>query len=234
MSNRILSPVVYKEGLRLFYDFNEDLPYVRDRSMYFHVQDTTGVGITRTAEGEGHSKRGIRIGKKPLKLPGGSDILGPQPAAGTIAFWVKPEFEPKDYQSREQYLCLCYLMETDGNGLPDGNDEIGIYLTAGRLCLRLGGYSPQTVFAGSVESPFRKGEWTHVAVTWQPGERTLYIDGKPVLENHNEFLPPKLDAFPGNLGNHPPTERFAAPGIYDDLFIFDRALSAVEIQQFLQ
>ena len=74
VSNRILSPVVYKEGLRLFYDFNEDLPYVRDCSGN-HL-DTTGVGITRTADGEGHSKRGIRIGKKPLKLPGGSDILG--------------------------------------------------------------------------------------------------------------------------------------------------------------
>ena len=234
MSNRILSPAVDKEGLRLFYDFNEDLPYVRDRSMYFHVQDTTGVGITRTADGEGHSKRGIRIGKKPLKLPGGSDILGAQPAAGTIAFWVKPEFEPKDYQSREQYLCLCYLMETDGNGLPDGYDEIGIYLTAGRLCLRLGGYSPQTVFAGSAESPFRKGEWTHVAMTWQPGERILYVDGKPVLKNDKEYAPPKLDGFPGNLGNHPPTGRFAAPGIYDDLYIFDRALSDDEIQQFLQ
>ncbi|MBR4519723.1 MAG: DUF4091 domain-containing protein [Victivallales bacterium] len=232
MENQSLSPLVVEDGLKLLYDFDEDLPYVRDCSGN-HL-DTTGVGIIRIADGEGYSKRGIRIGKKPLKLPGGSDILGTQPAAGTIAFWVKPEFDPKDYQSREQNLCLFYLMETDGNGLPDGYDEIGIYLTAGRLCLRLGGYSPQTVFAGSAESPFRKGEWTHVAVTWQPGERTLYIDGKPVLENHNEFLPPKLDAFPGNLGNHPPTERFAAPGIYDDLFIFDRALSAVEIQQFLQ
>ena len=228
MANQTLSPLVAKEGLRLFYDFDEDFPYVRDRSMHF--QDTTGVGITRTTDGEGHSKRGIRIDKTPLKLPGGSDILGTQPEAGTIAFWVKPEFEPRDYQNREQYLCLFYLMETDGNGLPDGFDEIGIYLTAGRLCLRLGGMSPQTVFAGTADPPFQKGEWTHLAVTWRPGERILYVDGRPVLENRNEFLPPKLDGFPGNLGNHPPSGRFPAPGIYDDLYIFDRTLTPPELE----
>ena len=228
-ANRSLSPQVSQEGLHLFYDFDDNLPYIRDRST--KCLDTTGVGITRTTDGEGHSKRGIRIGKNPLRLPGGSDILGPQPETGTIAFWVKPEFEPKDYQTREQNLCLFYLMETDGNGLPDGYDEIGIYLTAGRLCLRLGGLSPQTIFAGSVDPPFKKGEWTHIAVTWQPNERILYVDGKPVLENRHEFLPPKLDGFPGNLGNHPPTKRFPAPGIYDDLYIFDRVVS---VQEFLQ
>ena len=231
-ANRNLSPLVSQKGLRLFYDFDDNLPYIRDRST--KCLDTTGVGITRTADGEGHSGRGIRIGKTPLRLPGGSNILGAQPTAGTIAFWVKPEFEPKDYQTHEQILCLFYLMETDGNGLPDGYDEIGIYLMARVLCLRVGGLSPQTIFAGSVDSPFKKGEWTHIAVTWQPNERILYVDGKPVLENRYEFLPPKLDGFPGNLGNHPPTDRFPAPGIYDYLYIFDRALSATEIQQLLQ
>ena len=124
-------------------------------------------------------------------------------------------------------------METDGNGLPDGYDEIGIYLTGERLCLRLGGRSPQTVFAGSAESPFRKGVWTHIAVAWKPGRRVLYVDGRPVLENDNEYAPPKLDSFPGNLGNHPPTGRFAAPGSYDGLRIYDRALGDDEIRRLL-
>ena len=222
-----VAPETPTAGLRLFYDFDEALPYIRDRSGN-HL-DTTGVGAERTAAGEGRSGRAIRVGKQPLRLPGGSAMLGAQPETGTIAFWVKPEFGPQHYQSREQYACLFYLMETDGNGLPDGYDEIGIYLTAGRLCLRLGGRSPNTVFAGTAEPPFRQGEWTHVAVTWRPGERILYVDGKPVLENRKEYLPPKLDAFAGNLGNHPPTKRFAAPGVYDELYVFDRALTAQEI-----
>ena len=84
---------------------------------------------------------------------------------------------------------------------------------------------------GSVHSPLKKGEWTHLALTWKSGERILYVNGKPVITNRKPFTTPRLDGFPATLGTHPSNIAMYAPGTYDELRIYDRALTAEEIQR---
>ena len=84
---------------------------------------------------------------------------------------------------------------------------------------------------GSVPSPLVKGEWVHLALTWKPGERILYVNGQPVITNTQPFTAPKLDGFPATIGTHPSNMAMFAPGTYDEYRLYNRALTAEEIQR---
>ena len=216
-----------EEGLRLYYDFEGDFALAVDRSgnrldgMPAEGRRVAGVGRPGAA-----FRTKSQWGR--VMLPGGAEILGHQPETGTVAFWVCPNFD-KEFVTAQKHVALAYLMETDQNATPTGFDEIGIYLSGGLLKARVGGMCPE-INMGSVPSPLKKGEWTHLALTWKPGERILYVNGQPVIDNRKPFTTPKLDGFPATLGTHPSNIAMYAPGTYDELRIYDRALTAEEIQ----
>ena len=220
-----------EEGLRAYYDFEGAFALAADRSgnrldaMPAEGQRVAGVGHPGAA-----FRTKARWGR--VMLPGGSEILGPQPETGTIACWVCPAFD-NDFVAERENVVLAYLMETDQNATPSGWDEIGIYLNDGKLKARVGGKGPN-VAVGEVPSPLKMGEWTHLALTWKPGERILYVNGVPAITNDKPFAAPKLDGFPGTLGTHPSNISLYAPGTYDEFRIYDRALSAEEIQRLAQ
>ncbi len=72
---------------------------------------------------------------------------------------------------------------------------------------------------------WRPGDWQHIAFTWdkKSGRKALFINGKQVKNNVTDLMPvaPK----PGSkilIGNN-------APGLYDELFIWNRVLPPEEI-----
>ena len=73
-------------------------------------------------------------------------------------------------------------------------------------------------------------EWVHVALTWDFGAYVVYVDGQEVgsgaYTGLSSFHP---TAAIGNDGSTPPYEPFA--GLLDEVKLYDRALSAVEIRQ---
>ena len=217
-----------EEGLRLYYDFEGDFALAVDRSgnrldgMPAEGRRVAGVGRPGSA-----FRTKAQWGR--VVLPGGAELLGPQPETGTLAFWVCPSFD-NAFVAERKNVALAYLMETDQNATPTGFDEIGIYLSGGLLKARVGGMCPE-INMGSVPSPLKKGEWIHMALTWKPGERILYVNGQPVIDNRKPFTTPQLDGFPATLGTHPSNVAMYAPGTYDELRIYDRALTAEEIQR---
>ena len=96
---------------------------------------------------------------------------------------------------------------------------------AGRYYLTLGGSSPTYLDSGP---PAAVGQWEHVAATYDGATARFYVDGVEVASK----------PFTGNVGNSN-TWRLGAygntpagffDGLIDNVRIYDRALSAAEIQ----
>ena len=214
-----------QDGLRLHYRFDSDLPYIFDYSgngfigIPFNAQ--------RVANNDGNALQILNKGY--VQLPSGIELLGPQPTEGTIEFMVRPDFDPQTLANTEsdKYACLFYLMETDGNGLPDGYDEIGVYIMNGQLRIHCGG---MPAFTGGVANPLRKGQWHRIALVWKPNDRCLYVDGKLLIHNTSAYTPSRLDGFKGTLGAHSPHHAFTFNGTFDNLKIWSRALLESELQ----
>lgn len=211
-------------GMVLFYDFDDGLPFACDRS------GSGNNGLVHGAEfAEGIRGRGLRLrGRGGVELPSGAELFGDLPAEGTLALWARPEFAPESLPSGlyEGYAVLAYVMKTDGNGLPDGYDEIGLYMHGPTLHARAGGRN--CLFA-AVPNPMRRGVWTHLALVWAPSRRTLYVDGKPLVDRRDAFDAPSLDGFRSTLGVHASSLGWTFLGVLDEVRFYTRALTPEEI-----
>lgn len=219
-------------GLVLRYEFDADVPFAFDLSgsnMHGTIRQAKRVPGAR-----GKALDMLNDGR--VVLPSGLELLGSEPAAGTVAVWVKPDFGPDDLAGDlwHGYAVIVYLMETDGNGLPDGYDEIGLYVHGNRLYARCGGARGAAPQFASIPSPLKLKQWTHLCITWGEHVRTLYIDGKAVEVNKTAYAPPRLDLFRGRLGSHPPADRWTWDGALDGLRIYRRVLSADEVTKLAQ
>ena len=215
------------DRLRLYYRFDTELPYIFDYSGNGMIALPGVPSNVRRIPGEdGMALQLVKNGY--VTLPSGNALLGSQPEEGTIEFIVRPDFDPATLAKAgtDKYACLFYLMEKDGNALPDGLDEIGLYIRNDRLLLRLGG---RGVSVGSISNPFRQGQWHRVAIVWKPGVRSLFIDGKPLIRNTSPYTPPRLDGFHGTLGAHSPHHAFPFNGTFDNLKVWSRALREDEL-----
>ncbi len=224
-SNVVIPTAQPQKDLRLHYRFDSDLPYLFDYSGNGFIGIPTNA--RRVANDNGKALQIMEKGY--VTLPSGIDLLGPKPTEGTIEFMVRPDFDPMSLANTgsDKYACLFYLMETDGNGLPDGFDEIAVYIKNDQLRFHCGGFP---AFAGGAPTPFREGQWHRVAIVWKPNDRRLYIDGKLLIHNTSAYPPSRLDAFHGTLGAHSPHHAFTFNGTFDNLKIWSRALSESELQ----
>jgi hypothetical protein len=171
-----------------------------------------------------------------LVLPGqtGNGLYLPDPAAffgataqrGTIALWVKPDFDPSTDAGQR---VLVDLMARSGNTMIDGN-EVVIHTDGNQLVARA-----STQDTMKVPSPLRPGQWTHVALTWdcRVGSR-LYVNGEQVAEHVGGFDPVPLDAdWPGRVGCHTPSGGYPFAGAVDEVRLFNYPLSGGEVKSLL-
>lgn len=212
-------------GLALRYSFDDSAPVAVDLS---------GRGMHGMARGAtrapGALGQGIEVdGGASVTLPGCSDILGARPEQGTLTLWVRPAFEASELSSDlwQGYRAIAYLQRTSGNGLPDGYNEIGLFVHGEQLLARCGG--AEDAFWAAAPSPLRKGQWTHLCLTWTPDRRVLYVDGKPVCVRDGVYTPVTLDGFAGQLGLHPASGGWPWRGGLDELRVYDRALTEEEV-----
>jgi hypothetical protein len=214
-----------ESGLVLRYAFDTAAPFAYDLSGYGHHGR---VSNAKRADGAL-----VLADKGSVVLPSGLELLGSKATTGSISLWARPDFDPTTLSSDlyQGYAVLFYLMETDGNGLPDGYDEIGLVLHGPKLIARCG--SKPALFA-TVDNPFAKGKWTHVALVWNESERRVYVDGKPVAVVKGTFSPAQLDGFAGTLGCHATHKGWPWQGALDEFRIYRRALSPDEVGSLAQ
>jgi hypothetical protein len=106
-----------------------------------------------------------------------------------------------------------YCLRTDSSGLVESwlnfGGNIGYYVTS--------------------VSAIPTGVWTHVAMTYDGSTQTIYING---ISNSTHSLSTSINTsgYPLNIGNHNLTDPGEdLNGVIDDVRIYSRALSAVEI-----
>lgn len=162
-------------------------------------------------------------------LPGAAEILGPVAVQGTVSLWVRPDFAPDALSGGawEGYRMIFYAMKTDGNGLPDGDNEIGLWCHGPSLYAKIAGASYSPTF--TVTNTMAPGVWHHLALTWGPQLRALYLDGKLLDRDTSLLDPPLLDDSPATLGQHASSKSWAWDGALADCRIFDDTLSEAAV-----
>lgn len=150
------------------------------------------------------------------------------PEAGTLMFWFKPEWEGGD--AGEKYTLVWITM-----GDPDRYFAIH----------RSFNDDPQALFVNfhwdnacqiSSREIFHGGEWKHLAVTWDERKNryAFYLNGLPIKEAPWKPLDPQqYTAKTLSLGKYYP-EDSPINALYDDFFLFKRALSPEEVNAYYQ
>ena len=179
----------------------------------------------RARAGEGKAGGGLVMdgqGANGLMLPNPAAFFGDSAKAGTIALWVKPDFDPA---AGTRDRCIIDFMKEARNTLIDGY-EIAIVARGDKLCAQ-----PALGRRMTVPTPLARGRWTHVTLTWDATVGTvLYIDGKQVAERKGRFTPTPLTTWPGRLGAHTPWGAFPFEGTVDELRLFRQMLGAAQIE----
>lgn len=191
------------------------------------ILDYSGFGHdARLADGARLQAGLLDLAKGHLRMPSGRELFGPRATRGAVAFWVRPAFDP----TAVEYAILFYCMQTDGNSLPDGYDEIGIYVDNKQLAARVVGPDSTMPFARRpVAGGLAEGKWTHVALSWRPGVREFYVDGALAVRREAPYEATRLDDFPAELGRHVSSKGWRAPGTYSRVTLYDDALTADEV-----
>jgi len=134
---------------------------------------------------------------------------------GTIAFWMKPVGWSGLGHGR--------------NFLSVRSDTIGLnfYIYPGQLYYYINGpgryYLINTAEDGNQHDPFKDGEWTFLVGTFQPGEQSFYVNGHFMKSMTEGLLEPEFSS-KGIVYIR------AGDQVLDEIMIFDRALTAMEIK----
>lgn len=144
---------------------------------------------------------------------------------GTIAFRLKPDWELKD--RNEAWIMNCRSK----------NGFLFYILKRKDKCVELSVVAPkQTQII--LRKGFKKDAWTHVAVTWnsEKGTVTVYLNGKKgdeAVNPANLNVPEETAEASLFLGDMSMSlkKSSAGDGVYDDILISDKTLSAEEIMK---
>ncbi|MCP3902729.1 MAG: LamG domain-containing protein, partial [Planctomycetes bacterium] len=110
-----------------------------------------------------------------------------------------------------------------------GSDPVNwqLAITKGKVSLTLDDTDDAPIIGATV---LTAGEWSHVAATWDGPKARVYVDG--VIDNHpppTKFAPIGTDTRSVYLGGRSGADLF--DGLIDDVRLYNRALSAKEIEQ---
>ncbi|MDR3708191.1 MAG: hypothetical protein P4L33_07805 [Capsulimonadaceae bacterium] len=144
---------------------------------------------------------------------------------GSISFWIKPSWDPADASAGT----FRSLLGTDNFALNYQPSKHCLFFMTGKTKPVTGYDWDYRAADNHVMARWNAGEWHHIALTWDApsGSKTIYLDGKQVSSNTTDLI--RDDAVTGN------EKLFAggpdAAGVYDELIIWNRVLSAEEVAQ---
>lgn len=125
-----------------------------------------------------------------------------------------------------------WISGTGGRIINRGTNDILFLLSGGKLQVFINNGNPGVSTTNQVVSP---NTWTHVAFTWSAGAVSIYVNGTAVPISGSTSGSTISDSGGSNLrfgayANDGTVERFT--GIIDDVRIYNRVLSAPEINSF--
>lgn len=201
---------------------------------YFKLDDGSG---TLAADSSGNDHDGTLIQPELVWVPGydgsglgcpGADIAsrlefpttGMSVTAGSISLFGYL-YDPQPTQTRYFF---------GHTAQPEFNSRIQIYMDSGTtLDIGLGATHAKAPDIMALKTK----TWYHVALTWDNGAYVVYVDGKKVNEGtYTGLTSLNTIANIGNDGSKAPYETFG--GVLDEVRIYNRAITAAEVQQIFQ
>ncbi|MFW6108498.1 MAG: LamG-like jellyroll fold domain-containing protein, partial [bacterium] len=199
------------------------LPFDGSADAAFCVTGRRKTSYVEMAYGPGKKGQAANIGSEryPCGLVvRGRDLFDKQ--AGSFAVWYKPLWNPEEDREHAATRTL----------VTDGKPALGV----GHFWITLAGKAVHFAWRGrqarGVSAPiarWRKGTWHHIVATWDSAEGiALYIDGERGARRQMRWqLPPSDTLYIG--ANRRGLNR--AEGLLDELYLYDRALSAAEVER---
>ena len=209
-------PLATGDGLIGFWNFNQSAGSVAlDASG--NANDGTINGPQSGAGPDGNAL--VFDGQNDYVDLGGLDAA---PSALTLALWFRADaFNAGDArliskaETRAEQSHYFMLSAIDGSSL--------------RARLKLSGNTETLIGSAAIGT----GTWTHVALTWDGSVLTLYQDGTAVASAAATGTIDQDPSVPVWIGANP-TDTYAAwNGAIDEVYFYDRALSAGEVGQFV-
>ncbi len=142
-------------------------------------------------------------------------------SAGTVAFWVKPDRDLREQGGNWSLFRAVHLAATYTDA-----SKVLFFMTGSNDPEK--GFAWDYSLASNKVNDWEKGEFHHVALTWnrKTGEKSLYLDGMPEGTKKTSRLPDTIAAAaPLEFG-------VGAPGIYDEIAVWNRPLDAAEVSFF--
>lgn len=164
---------------------------------------------------EGRRGRGLKVTPKLcLQYAARESFASKQ---GTIAFWMKPVGWGGSNQFR-------YFLNAQSDAV-----TLNFYIYYGNPWFYAAGPNRYTLLGGNAATAFEngkifpEGKWTFLAATYKPGQQASYINGKLDNRASDGLIEPQFI----NKGvlEIPPGDQ-----VLDEIMIFDRALTEVEIK----
>ena len=193
---------------------------------YFPFEDTTKPALAKGAQAAdnaptfayetGKIGKAVVIKDKELPLPGAGNF---ERAAGTVAFWFAPQNDFKDAAPNHHILFKLT------------NFQISYFANSKRLIFMTGktvegeGFKWDYSVSSGDAATWKAGQWHHIAASWdaKSGTKSLYIDGKLAASGQSNLIRDDNDIKGLALGSA------QAPGLYDELAIWNRVLTPDEI-----
>lgn len=144
----------------------------------------------------------------------------------TIALWVKPAATLGDNGSVGNFECVS---KWGGAGAGKASWAFGITKES---YLFLATYGSAATIKPTVNFQIKPEVWQHIAVTFSNGVATFYIDGSQVFEATGMQIP-QVSGYNASIGGRQ-DQMSSYNGAIDDLFLFERALTSLEIQRLSQ
>jgi len=181
----------------------------------------------------GRRGRGVRI------TPGGcvavSSAGNIDARRGTVLFWFKPDWPGEGGPPKKSHALLSWGWDDGGHGYcvlsagwwePAGANRTYLVFENQLYC-----HVSDTV-------EYRRGEWMHVAFTWEFGEKVvaaLYINGERIgITPRRAYAKIPVPSTPIYLGSDKGTPLAAgrsADGVFDSFQILDRVLTPQEVRE---
>lgn len=141
-------------------------------------------------------------------------------ARGTVTLWYRPTVS----KSKKAYYPLLWCGEN--NGVGGGAFWLWLYDSSLRFDVR----DPQDRYCTASTKEWAAGEWVHIAAVWDCDKGlSLWVNGMKRAERETTWKPEGVAPLLIGTGNSP-CEGRAAGGALDELKVFDRPLTAEEIQ----
>lgn len=165
----------------------------------------------------GRLGNGVQVEAEPLRF---NNVANLELRAGTVVFWVKPAWDGNAKQDDWALFRAVHL-----NGAYTAHSKALFFMTGATVPEK--GFCWDYSTATDRVNRWKPGEWHHVAFTWDrdSGEKGIWVDGEPAARKRGKHFPTSIS------GSAPIEFGINAPGVYDEIAIWNRPLSAAEISR---